>query len=178
MNLLKLLVSLDSGWPSLHMMKGNILRRIWLATRFHSWKLIGSKPCSVMTDSSSVPCKQQRSLAVLFMSWISPRRDWWKFIWAEVLVFLLLRSQPELDWFSSLTPWHFLLLDLYVCGKMLHCFMLALWPGTPRGRRAPSFTLLRVNCSDRALRGPSLALCPLRSKEAALILPALLSLAT
>lgn len=66
----------------------------------------------------------------------------------------------------------------YVCGKMLYCFMLALWPRTPRGRRAASFILLRVNCCDRALRGPSLARCPLRSKEAALILSVLLNLAT
>lgn len=67
---------------------------------------------------------------------------------------------------------------VYVCGKMLHCFMLALWPRTPRGRRAPGFILLRVNCCDRALGGPSLALCPLRSKEAALSLSVLLNLAT
>lgn len=72
----------------------------------------------------------------------------------------------------------FFSLHQYVCGKMLHCFMLALWPRTPRGRRAPSFILLRVNCCDRTLRGPSLALCPLRSKEAALILSVLLNLAT
>ena len=68
------------------------------------------------------------------------------------------------------TPWHFPPSDLYVCGKMLHCFTLALWLRTHRGRRAPGFTLLRINCSDRALRGPSLGLCPLRSKEAVLIL--------
>lgn len=66
----------------------------------------------------------------------------------------------------------------YVCGKMQYCFMLALWPRTPRGRRAASFILLRVNCCDRALRGPSLARCPLRSKEAALILSVLLNLPT
>lgn len=42
-------------------------------------------------------------------------------------------------------------------------------PGEPRGRGAARLALLRVNCSDRAPRGPSLAPCPLRSKEAALI---------
>lgn len=88
------------------------------------------------------------------------------------LVFLLHRA------LHKPTACHLLLLDLYVCGKIVHCFMLALWPRTPRGRRAPSFILLRVNCCDRALRGPSLALCPLRSKEAALILSVLHNLAT
>lgn len=70
---------------------------------------------------------------------------------------------------SSLTL--FPALDLYMSKKKLfHCFMLALWPWAARGPAEPTFILFRVNCSDRALRGPSLARCPaLRGKEAALI---------
>lgn len=133
--------------------------------------------------------KQQRRGAFSFMTWTNLRKlvSKWKSTWATSLNHFSCLEMSTTSWTivfpSSLhpthhTPWHFLGLDLYVCGKMLHCFMLALWPRTPRGLQAPSFILLRVNCCDRALRGPSLALCPLRSKEAALILSVLLNLPT
>lgn len=152
---------------------------IWLATGFApgSW-LAESNPSCVTTAAASAGHKQRSR---------SPISDWptWPKHGSRYKIHQSHRAVDSLSLACTdsppllHTPWQFSSsLDLYVCGKMLHCFMLALWPRTPRGRRAPSFILLRVNCCDRALRGPSLALCPLRSKEAALILSVLLNLAT
>ena len=64
-------------------------------------------------------------------------------------------------------------------GRFLLCGPVRVWENAPLFGvgPAPNFILLRVNCSDRALGGPSLALCPLRSKEAALILSVFFNLA-
>lgn len=74
-----------------------------------------------------------------------------------------LRSHGCCPWLWSWRTWR-------CVGKCSIVSCWPLWPRTPRGRGAAGFILLRVNCSDRATRGPSLALCPLRSREAPLIL--------
>lgn len=132
------------------------------------------KPCCVITDPDPVLTKkrkekQQRGcFSIIYFCGQEKKEEHGsggKSVCAVALIDLRLNSFLH----RHIKPAHSFViivsLELYVCGKMRHCFMLALWPRTPRGRRAPSFGLLRVNCSDRARRAPSLALCPLEAKK-------------
>ena len=144
------------------------LKTLWSTVRAAtdwSLKTIGWQLGSLGSDwtrpnHSEVPANRKRK-----RKWFPPAGHRWKTPGKQ-----LTAPQPLLS--SHLRAW------MCVCACVCVCLMLPLWPRTDRGQRAPGFILLGVNCCDRALRGPSLALCPWRSRDAALILSVFLSLPT
>lgn len=150
--------------------KKDLKRYDWLhAFILESW-LARYKPRCLITDPAPVLVENSREMfpPLIYYSGQEKRQKRGregKSIWVVSRIDLRLNS----FFHHHIKPGHSFLiivsLELYLCGKMLHCFMLALGPRTPRGRRAPSFGLLRVNCSDRARRAPSLALCSLEAKK-------------